>query len=576
MGAFYLTRKTTGPEDGRDVRDRFVREGFGAPEIVETESRRLYLFRKIGAPGTNLLRAPDGGFCALTGTILYRGRTGEAALPLLLADDAAGGIDWHEAFGQYALLIGRDDEIRLVADPLGIYPVWHDDDYDAVSSSFLAVAGAAGRLSADPQCVYEYVFQGATYGDRTLFREVHLLAARTELSLGAGVAARTVHAPIRRAVREAPIEEHLEICLANLHRYYDSIASAFGDGVDTALSGGYDSRLTLALCRAHGIRPSVHVYGSAGDQDVRIAHAIGAAEGFAIEHVDKSGAKTVPPDAFAEIVERNLHAFQGHPADGVFENGTDLATRLQRCAGGRVALNGGGGEVFRNFFYLPDRSFTVRELLWTFYGAFDPEWCTGAFDENVYLSNLGKKVKRVLDVEGDRLTRVDIEALYALFRCRYWMGKNNSVNNRLGPALTPFIDANVVPDAVSVPLRYKNSGRFEGRMIARVSPALAAHMSDYGHSFAGDPPLARRLRDRLTYARPPRLRRLTFRIKNRKPVEKPYWLSPDHVGRVVDPALPFMRQFFRIDRVNSLDQLNRILTLELLFTRLQPETPRTA
>ena len=113
-------------------------------------------------------------------------------------------------------------------------------------------------------------------------------------------------------------------------------------------------------------------------------------------------------------------------------------------------------------------------------------------------------------------------------------------------------------------------------MIARVSPALAAHMSDYGHSFAGDPPLARRLRDRLTYARPPRLRRLTFRIKNRKPVEKPYWLSPDHVGRVVDPALPFMRQFFRIDRVNSLDQLNRILTLELLFTRLQPETPRTA
>ena len=37
-----------------------------------------------------------------------------------------------------------------------------------------------------------------------------------------------------------------------------------------------------------------------------------------------------------------------------------------------------------------------------------------------------------------------------------------------------------------------------------------------------------------------------------------------------------MRQFFRIDRINSLDQLNRILTLELLFTRTQPETPRAA
>lgn len=37
-----------------------------------------------------------------------------------------------------------------------------------------------------------------------------------------------------------------------------------------------------------------------------------------------------------------------------------------------------------------------------------------------------------------------------------------------------------------------------------------------------------------------------------------------------------MRQLFRIDRVNSLDQLNRMLTPELLFTRTQPETLRTA
>ena len=44
-----------------------------------------------------------------------------------------------------------------------------------------------------------------------------------------------------------------------------------GDRVGTALSGGYDSRLTLALCRAHGIRLSVHVYCNANDADVRVA-----------------------------------------------------------------------------------------------------------------------------------------------------------------------------------------------------------------------------------------------------------------------------------------------------------------
>lgn len=583
MGAFYLTRIPSAesaphPDVPGDtaIRAWFSREGFAAPGVLEKGGWRLYVFPKIAAPAANVHRAVDGDFCALTGTVLYRGQTGEAALARLLRDERGSGIDWREAFGQYALLIGTGGTIRLITDPLGIYPVWHDDDFKAVSSSFLAVVNAAGRLSADPQCVYEYVFQGTTYGDRTLFREVRLHGSRNRIEFGKDAKVAPYHAPLPREERNAPIEAHLERCLGNLGRYYDGIASAFGDGVDTALSGGYDSRLTLALLRSRGLRPSVHVYGRAEDSDVRIARAVAEGENFPLEHVDKGVAARIPEDAFAEIVGKNLLAFQGHPADGIFENGSDIATRIQRCAGGRVALNGGGGEIFRNFFYLPDRSFSVRDLLWTFYSAFDPAWCTAAFDERVYLANLGRKVKRVLDTDSDRLSRTDIEAVYPLFRCRYWMGKNNSVNNRLGPALTPFIDANVVPDALAVPLRYKNSGRFEARLIARTDPALATYLSDYGHSFADAPPLCRRLRDRLTYARPPRLRRLAFRIKNRHAPDPPYWLTKPYYARIVDPDLPFMRQFFRIGQVNSLEQLNRILTLEVLFQHTRPEAVRTA
>lgn len=137
------------------------------------------------------------------------------------------GQDAEPIVGRHgALLIWLANAIRLFADPLALYPVWHDNDFNAVSSSFFAVANAARRLSADPQCVYEYVFQGATYGDRTVFRKVCLLAARTELTLGDEVSERTVHTPFAREVRDLPIEGHLETCLANLHRYYDAIASA--------------------------------------------------------------------------------------------------------------------------------------------------------------------------------------------------------------------------------------------------------------------------------------------------------------------------------------------------------------
>ena len=575
MGAFYLTRKETTENGGTpraddQIRTWFDREGFSAPTIRDAGSWRLYLFPKIVSPTANLHVDGNGDFCAVTGTLLYRNTMGEDALQRLLADHRGAGIDWGEVFGQYAIILWVNGKLELIGDPIGTYPVWYDDASTTISSSFLAVANAAENLSIDPQCVYEYVFQGTTYGDRTLFREIRLHAARDALELGDTVTATTVHKRIPTNVVEGPIDEHIERNLANLHRYYDAIAACFGDRVDTALSGGYDSRLTLALLQSHGIKPFIHVYGSASDPDVQIAKAIADGQGFALEHQDKASSPAVGEDDFAESVYRNLFSFHGHPPDGLFDNGTDWPTRIARCGDGKVALNGGGGEIFRNFFYLPNRSYSAREILWSFYGGFDPAWCSNAFDEKVYLSNKARKIRQAAGAETDRLSRGQVEALYPFYRCRYWMGRNNSVNNKLGAALTPFIDANIIPAALALPLRYKNSGRFEASMIEAVSPALAAYPSDYGHSFIGTPPLKRLLKDQMVYMRPPRLRRLTFRLKHRKPPERPYWLSEPYLRRVIDPDAPYMRQFFNIDRINSLDHLNRIYTLELLFQHTLP------
>jgi hypothetical protein len=52
------------------------------------------------------------------------------------------------------------------------------------------------------------------------------------------------------------------------------VAASFGDRVTCALSGGYDSRLILALLRRHGVSPRVYVYGPPGDKDVELARTI--------------------------------------------------------------------------------------------------------------------------------------------------------------------------------------------------------------------------------------------------------------------------------------------------------------
>ncbi|MEK9647201.1 MAG: hypothetical protein VW547_16825 [Alphaproteobacteria bacterium] len=84
-------------------------------------------------------------------------------------------------------------------------------------------------------------------------------------------------------------------------------------------------------------------------------------------------------------------------------------------------------------------------------------------------------------------------------------------------------------------------------MIREISPSRAKHLSDNGHSFDVEPPLARRL---------------SFRIKNRSLPGLPYWLTRDYTGRVIDPEMLVMRRFFGMDRVKNADHLNGIYSLE--------------
>lgn len=570
MGAFHLVRRAPrqGPGDETARAERsFARQGFGAPERLHAAGCDILLYRKI-VPGqpANLYRGPDGGFVAATGAPIYRERTGEAALALIARDLAAGTIDWRALYGNYAVIAARGDELRLFTDPLGVYHVFHDRDLRIVSSSFLAMLETLPPARLDAQAACEYVFQEATYGGATLAEEIALFDRTRELAIGAGaslrpLAGRNLPAPV--APDPAPEAEHVARNLANLRREFQAIAAAYGDAVDTALSGGYDSRLILALLRERGVTPRVHVYGADGDADVAVAKRIAAGEGFPLIHTDKSRAPRLAPEEFAALVRRNMDAFHGAPPDGVFENGTDLATRFERAAGGAVALNGGGGEVFRNFFHLPDRAFTARELVWSFYSRLDPRAIRPPYSARAYEDAMAAKLAATAG-GGAIMSRAQIEYLYPVFRCGYWMGRNNAINNRLGGALTPFIDANVVPAALAVPLALKNAGRFEAALIRAVDPKLAAYASAYGHDFAHRPPLKARAAERIGLARPPWLRRHTFRLRHRRPEPRPWFLSDAYVGRVIDLSFPCVAKLFDTARIVEAGQYNRLCTLELL------------
>jgi asparagine synthase (glutamine-hydrolysing) len=573
MGAFALLRGI-GPDTDRAAAEMdglFHRQGFRERRTIRLEGWTLVLCRKIQAPQDNLLLIDQKNFAFATGAFVYRDAVGALALARYHEDATHGTIDWDAAWGSYFVLVGTRDGLRAHLDPLGSYKVFSAADSAFHSSSFLAAAHLAKSRTLDPQGVYQYVFEGATFGNRTIFKELQLFPSGVVTDLGPSAIKPIATGIVAKFDRSASREQHIERTLETLRQRFRTLAHVFGDRIDTALSGGYDSRLILALLREQQCKPRVHVYGRPHDSDVRIARAIAEGEAFPLEILDKSAQPHVSPDEFPALVERNFYVFDGTPNDGILDNGADLKSRLDRCAGGEAMLNGGGGEVFRNFFYLRDRPFTPREFLWSFYTQFDPQVGTESFSEAGYHRTLEEDLRQTLGTDTNTLERPVVELLYPIFRCRFWTGRNTSINNRLGYALTPFIDHAVVRSALLTPLEFKQHGSFEAALIASVSPTLAGYPSDYGHDFRSPVPWRRRIKDAATLFRPALMRRYSYRIKQRlRRPTLPSHLRLPYLNALGLHGFPEMTRFFRMDRIRDLHQLNRICTLEFMCQVYRP------
>jgi asparagine synthase (glutamine-hydrolysing) len=567
MGGFVLLHTT--PGEDRSGMLAAAAETFGRdPRAVRGDNYLLALLPKRQASEPTIEQFPNGDFVAACGTLIYDDKIGKDAAIAFYRDHGRAPAPRSRALGHYAVILRKAGKTEIVPDSFGGFHIFCDRAGRVASSSFLAVAATLEQMTVGAQSACEYVFDGVVSGNATLFDEVVLPPVNGTLALRADRIEVVPHQPyVPMVASHEPPAAMAARSMALLDRYFSAVAKNFGDRVTCALSGGYDSRLILAMLRRHGVRPRVYVYGPRGDKDVEMAQTIARGEGFALEVVDKDKHRDVPPEEFAAVAHANFVAGDGYSWGGIFDNGAELDQRASRVSGNAIVLNGGGGEIFRNFFYLPDRSYSRREILWTFYSQFDPATCTAGFDEDAYYGRLEDKLALLIGDERDPLPRPLVEWLYHNFRCRAWDGKANSINTTYGYVALPFLERPVTEHASVIPIAWKNHGAYEAELIRRADPKLACYPSIYGHDFGGSPPLSRRLVDYTTYLRPPWLRRFSYRVKHRarRSGEWPEYLRKAYRDAALPGGVQVMNALFQLDRVADPAQLARILSLEYLI-----------
>lgn len=493
--------------------DSMGRQGFLPASHFEWDGGALSAWvHPTQQAGENFEVRTQSGTACCVGPVWYRGKFGSAALGLLLDDIASTGrTDEMELRGNFALFLRTRDRCLLMNDALGLVRLYASPDGLLYSTSWLATCAYAGQVELDEAAAIEYVLLGASHSNQTvacgvatlpLGHTFDLAGRRTQPRLPASIwKSDRIPASFDAAVDE--ISDHLQsVC--------GEVAVAFPGHVRAALSGGFDSRLIVAGLLACGSRPELFVYGDSTSEDIPIARNVADSAGIALSIVDKNELnRRAPPPDLERLVDGALF-FDGLPNDGIYDQGADQQTRRQQNAEDRIALNGGGGEIFRNFFHLPDRTLHVVDIVRSFYRGFDPKVFRRPDALAAYEDGLVSSIRQTLGIEnvvaGQRLRREQVELLYPLFRCHYWMGVNNSVGVRHGHYATPLVDLKSVSLAGSLPLAWKNAGRLESRLIARLHPGIASQPSTYGFRFSDGPGWRARFKEWTTCKRPVSMR----------------------------------------------------------------------
>jgi asparagine synthase (glutamine-hydrolysing) len=568
MGAFFIAPTSSSAACER-LDQAHRQRGFALATVLSVGAFRFHLYRKLDGQGGLFLETGNDSFACLVGQLVYCGLSGEAALRRYCADLANGRADPDRTIGQFALILKDQQGLRLQTDCFGFFQVYVNEAANIASSSFWSLLELSPRISVDAEGVFEYAWNGATFGGKSFVKEIRRLPACADLTFGENMAVSREATP-RPASSGGParafdtcVDEHA----ARLRRLFADLAAAFGDRLHVSFSGGFDSRLVLAGLTSSGLRPDLFVYGRDGDPDVEVAREVATGEKLKLNVVDKRGLADR-----GEILSPKRHlddviAFDAWKVDGIFDDGSDARDRLRRHERGRVPLNGSLGEIYRNFFYIPDRSMSLRDVVLSFFSAYDPAACTGRFRPTEYTASLVTALRAELGCADDRVSRSQVESLYPLVRGRYWTGRDVNLNLRFGRMIFPFMQTQLIAGTSELPISFKNHGRFEGRLIERLDPTIARYRSGYGHPFTAPAPLRQRARSWLTIYRPPWLRRHSYRLRFAVRQAHPWFLSDKNLAQVMDSAMPYMRRYFHLTRVHDPDAFNRVATMEQIFQR---------
>jgi asparagine synthase (glutamine-hydrolysing) len=400
--------------------------------------------------------------------------------------------------GSYCILFWDTSEVVILADPANVYGLFASESGSILSSSLQAVlvykrnSPQIDRFALMEQLITGFItppttpYVGVVMVDRLLRSKVQWTGIRF-----GGPDPKPESSPWDGRTRG----ECLSLQLDTLRTHFRAMATlGVEEGVSIGLSGGYDSRLVLALLLDARLTPEAHTWSSSGhSQESEIARQLAECANAPLNGVVVRLWDELTEEQLRANVSDVLNYWDGRSnnTQGTFNDVHTRRARVTALGGARLGLSGHGGELYRNREHLPWWRFSRRG--WLRYFVVNPIGIRSLGSRAVqsdfedYLLN---KYQRILGSwRGWSMGRHDARRWYARVWLPFAAGPKLCAENQLSFSLIAFAEEAVIREALRCSPFIGLNGAFEAQMIERLNSTLAAVASNYGHAF-NDTPLS--------------------------------------------------------------------------------------
>jgi hypothetical protein len=486
MNVFYLTLNKT----NRSSFSLRVLGDVGA--LTENKKPLMPGLEIIHDEKSQLLQLGD---CSLfnLGTLVYRDQWHKKALELIVSDLIDGRTVEEIVFlthGQFCLVIKHIDDIYIVTDRLGVFPIYKYEDSDKIEISNLLLPLARNNsVSLNRQALAESVSFYYCL-DATLFNEIERLDMGTIYTFG------RKHETIRydnvfegiEFDKYTDLREAVTLATSVLQKNTAFLTSDNKIFID--MTGGFDTRLNAILLYGRDLDFDTGICGEQVFGEIALARRVADALNVSF-HSDINISER---SNFDVVLQQHIISTTGVP---ILYHSTELINYYNYIARFfDIHITGfGGSEVMeqtlsrmRLFSSKVSKLGICMRKEWLYQDVFPKEVMT----KPCFYGNLSDKLERLLNTIGSHLYYHAGNALSVLDFSRNYAGCLIGTHNAILPAYTPFLEADYFRFMLEVSYDLKKYQRLQCYILKELNQSVAEIKTSHGYSpKTGPSPLVR-------------------------------------------------------------------------------------